>query len=215
MNEDGKAAARETDPVSGDAGERRTLWWALGINMSQIALAGGVGIVAHSAGLLGTALDSMSDAGVYAISLFAVGRSVAAKARAARLSGIALILLGLGLMVEVVRRYFTGSEPIGMAMIVVALVNTASNFVIMRLLGSRREEGVHLNASWIFTANDMIANAGIVLSGLAIMAFKSPLPDLVIGLVVAAIGIQGGREILEQAREAEREAAAPSEGAQR
>jgi Co/Zn/Cd efflux system component len=212
MNEDAERTGNESEPVSGDAGERRMLWWALGINMSQVALAGGVGVIAHSTGLLGTALDSMSDAGVYAISLFAVGRSVAAKARAARLSGIALILLGLGLMVEVVRRFFVGSEPIGMAMIAVAVVNTATNFVIMRLLGARREQGVHLNASWIFTANDMIANAGIVLSGLAIMAFKSPVPDLVIGLAVAAIGIQGGREILEQARDAEREAPVTTEG---
>lgn len=50
----------------------------------------------------------------------------------------------------------------------------------------------------------MLANLGIVLSGIAVMVFKSPFPDLLIGLVVVAFVIWGGREILEQAREARR-----------
>lgn len=214
MDEQAQEADQGSAVGAGEAAERRTLQWVLGINLSQVALAGVVGVLAHSAGLLGTALDSLSDGGVYAISLYAVGRSLVAKARVARLSGIFLIVLALGLMVEVARRYFVGSEPIGPAMIAVAIVNTATNFYCMKLLGKHRGQGVHLNASWIFTANDMIANAGIILSGLAIMIFDSPLPDLVIGLAVAAIGIQGGREILEQARDAEGEAAAPAEGGQ-
>ena len=40
-----------------------------------------------------------------------------------------------------------------------------------------------------------------------ILFFKSPLPDLLIGLVVAGIALKGGWEILEQARQARREGA--------
>jgi len=64
-------------------------------------------------------------------------------------------------------------------------------------------QGVHLKTSWIFTSNDMVANAGIVLSGVAIMIFASPLPDLIIGLLVVGIVLKGGWEILNEAREAE------------
>jgi Co/Zn/Cd efflux system component len=194
-------AERQLD--ANNAAERRTLLWVLAINFGQVLVAGAVGILADSTGLLGAALDNLGDAFIYAISIYAVGRSVVAKARVARLSGVLLIVLGLALLLEVLRRFFVGAEPIGIAMIVTALANAASNLVCLRLLRAHREEGVHLKASWIFTSNDMVANAGIVLSGVAIMIFASPLPDLIIGLLVVGIVLKGGWEILNEAREAE------------
>ncbi|MCB4823050.1 cation transporter [Roseicella aerolata] len=189
-----------------DAGERRTLAWVLCINLAQALGVGTVGLVASSTGLMGAALDNLADAGVYAVSLYAVGRTVTAKARVARLSGVLLIALGIGLLVEVIRRFSAGADPVGIAMIVTALVNAAVNVLCLRLLRPRREEGVHLKASWIFTTNDMLANAGIVLSGVAVMLTGSAVPDLLIGLVVVGIVLHGGWEILEQAREARRAA---------
>ena len=188
-----------------DAAERKTLLWVLGINFLQVIVAGVVGIIADSTGLLGAALDNLGDAGVYAVSIYAVGRTIVAKVRVARLSGVILIILGLALLVEVLRRFFVGAEPIGLAMIVTAIVNAATNMLCLRLLRSHRDQGVHLKASWIFTTNDMVANAGIVVSGAAVMLFGSPLPDLIIGLVVGGIVIKGGWDILEEAREAQRE----------
>ena len=196
----------------GNVAERRTLKWVLGINFTQVLVAGAVGILAQSTGLLGAALDNLGDAAVYAVSLYAVGRTVFAKSRAARLSGVLLIVLALALLVEVIRRFVAGSEPIGLAMIVTALANAATNVVNLRLLRSQRERGVHLKASWIFTTNDMIANLGIVVSGVAVMLFKSSLPDLVIGVLVAAIVLKGGRDILVEAREARRGSAGEGKG---
>lgn len=193
-----------------NAAERRTLRWVLAINFTQVVVAGTVGVLADSTGLLGAALDNLADAAVYVVSLYAVGRMVAAKARAARLSGVLLIVLALGLLAEVVRRFVTGSEPIGLAMIVTAVVNAATNLLCLRLLRSHRDAGVHLKASWIFTTNDMLANLGIVLSGVAVMVFKSQLPDLLIGLVVVGIVLKGGWDILGEAREASRGAEADS-----
>jgi Co/Zn/Cd efflux system component len=196
-----------------DAAERRTLKWVLGINFSQVVLAGAVGIAADSTGLLGAALDNLSDAAVYLVSLYAVGQAVAAKARAARLSGVLLILLALGLLGEVIRRFVGGSEPIGLAMIATAIVNAATNVLNLRLLRAHREHGVHLKASWIFTTNDMLANLGIVASGIAVMVLKSPLPDLLIGLVVVGTVLKGGWDILGEAREAGRAADSAPKGA--
>ena len=184
------------------AAERRTLKSVLWINVAQAFVVGVVGLMVDSAGLLGVALDNLADGGVYAVSLYAVGRSGVAKSRAARLSGAFLIVLGLALLAEVIRRFFVGAEPVGIAMMITASANAAMNLVCLRLLRSHRADGVHLKASWIFTSNDMLANAGIVVSGAAVMLFGSPLPDLVIGLVVVAIGVKGGFEILEHAQEA-------------
>ena len=185
-----------------DAAERKTLLWVLGINFLQVIVAGVVGVIADSTGLLGAALDNLGDAVVYAVSIYAVGRTIVAKARVARLSGVILIVLGLALLVEVLRRFFVGAEPIGLAMIVTAIANAATNMLCLRLLRSHRDQGVHLKASWIFTTNDMMANAGIVVSGAAVMFFRSPLPDLIIGLIVGGIVIKGGWDILQEAHEA-------------
>ncbi len=192
----------EIELDASNAAERRTLKWVLGINATQVVVAGGVGIAAQSTGLLGAALDNLGDAAVYVVSLYAVGRTVVAKSRAARLSGVLLIAMALMLLGEIIRRFVAGSEPIGIAMILTAIANAATNIVNLRLLRPHREQGVHLKASWIFTTNDMIANLGIVASGIAVMVLKSPLPDLLIGVVVVGIVIWGGWEILEQAREA-------------
>lgn len=188
----------QLDP--GNAAERRTLKWVLGINFTQVAVAGAVGVLAQSAGLLGAALDNLGDAAVYAVSLYAVGQTVLAKARAAQLSGVLLIVAALVLLFEVIRRFVGGTEPIGLAMIITALANAATNMVNLRLLRSHRDRGVHLKASWIFTTNDMWVNLGIAASGVAVMIFNSPLPDLLIGLVVVVIVINGAREILVEAR---------------
>lgn len=185
-----------------NAAERRTLKWVLGINFAQVAVAGAVGILAQSTGLLGAALDNLADAVVYLVSLYAVGRTVLAKSRAARLSGVLLMALGVGLLVEVVRRYFAGAEPIGLAMILTSLLNAAANVVNLRLLRSHRGGGVHLTASWIFTSNDMVVNLGIAASGAAVMMLKSPLPDLLIGVAIVAVVLRGGWDILREAREA-------------
>lgn len=198
------AEEAEVELDASNAAERRTLQWVLAINFAQFVLAGVVGIVADSTGLLGAALDNLGDAAVYVVSLYAVGRTVVAKSRAATLSGVLLIVLGFGLLAEVIRRFAAGSEPIGLAMIATAIANAATNLVNLRLLRSHRKHGVHLKASWIFTTNDMVANLGIVVSGVAVMIFKSPLPDLLIGVVVVAIVLKGGWDILVEARAARR-----------
>ena len=70
----------ELDPHA--TAERRTLKWVLGINFTQVIVAGVVGFIADSAGLLGAALDNLSDAAVYVVSLYAVGRAAAEIGRA-------------------------------------------------------------------------------------------------------------------------------------
>lgn len=200
MSEDNQPcgdACRATEAV-----DRRTLRTVLAINLAQSLGGGVVGVLASSAGLIGAAIDNLADAGVYGMSLFAVGRSARIKASAAKVSGVVLLILSALLAIEVLRRFFAGAEPVGPAMMIAAAINAALNLVCLRLLRKHRGQDVHFDASWIFTSNDTLVNLGIVVSGLLVMTFESPLPDLLIGLVTAAIAAKGGREILEMARDA-------------
>mgnify|MGYP005831473403 CR=1 FL=1 len=199
----------EEDEIQLDASnkaERKTLKQVLGINMFQVALAGIVGFIANSTGLLGAALDNLADSAVYIVSIYAVGKGVVAQSRAANLSGVLLIGLGLLLLGEVIRRFLTEAEPIGWAMIITAIINAASNLFALRLLKSQGERGVHMKASMVFTSNDMLVNLGIVLSGIGVMLLNSPLPDLIISLITVGIVLKGGYEILKEAKKARRQA---------
>ena len=182
--------------------DRRTLRTVLAINLAQSVGGGLVGVLASSTGLIGAAIDNLADAGVYGLSLYAVGRDAAHKARAAHVSGVILVALSVLLAAEVLRRFITGAEPIGPAMMVAAAINAALNLVCLRLLRKHRGQDVHFDASWIFTSNDTLINLGIVASGLLVMLLGSPVPDLLIGLVTAVVAARGGKEILEMAREA-------------
>jgi len=193
------------DLDAGLAADRRILWQVLLINLGQCAVGMGVGAWAASTAVLGAALDNLADASVYAVSLYAVGRAAAIKVRAARLSGWLLIGLAVLLFIEVLRRFFGGEEPLGAAMIATAALNAALNIVCLRLLRRHRGDDVNFKASAIFTSNDSLVNGAIVLAGVLVMSCGSNLPDLVLGIVVAIIAGNGGREILEEASKAARE----------
>ncbi len=193
------------NPASSNAQDRRLLWYVLLINLAQSARGMGVGVWVSSAALIGAALDNLADASVYAVGIYAVGRSVRAKVVAARLSGWLLIGLSILLVGEVIRRFMGSEAPIGPAMMAMAAVNAAINVFCLRLLKRHKGEDVNFKASAIFTSNDSIVNMAILVSGLLVFWLGSNVPDLVLGIVSALFAANGGREILEHARKASRE----------
>ena len=178
----------------------RVLKQLLLINAVMFVVEIALGIYAESTALIADSLDMLADAAVYSIGLYAVGRSVQAKNNAAKLSGIFQIVLGLIVVADVVRRYISGSEPDSFLMIVVGCVALVANTICLKLLSKHRDGEVHMRASWIFSKNDVIANIGIIMSGVIVYASGYSLPDLIIGLVIALIVIRGGVEILQDVK---------------
>ena len=189
MDDDDEFAAM--DLASSNAQDRRILLYVLLINLAQSALGMGVGVWASSAALIGAALDNLADASVYAVGIYAVGRSVRAKVVAARLSGWLLIGLSVLLVAEVIRRFMGSEAPIGPAMMVMAGVNAAINVYCLRLLKRHKGEDVNFKASAIFTSNDSIVNMAILVSGLLVLWLGSNVPDLVLGVVSALFAANG------------------------
>ncbi|UXI66115.1 cation diffusion facilitator family transporter [Tahibacter amnicola] len=193
------------------AAERRVLWIALALNAAMAVIGSLAGWWAQSTGLLADALDMLSDATAYAIGLAAIGRSARFKQRAAGVSGSLLLLLGIGVLVEVGRRAWFGSEPIGWPIVATALVSLAVNLTVLRLLRPFRTGEVHLRATWIFTRADVVANIGVVVSGVLILATGWRYPDLVVGALIGLYVCKEALEILSEARDAGRTHAVPEE----
>lgn len=185
------------------ADKRRTLWIVLALNVALAAGFGISGALADSSALIANGLDNASDALVYVISLLALTRSDAWKRAAARVSGVLLLLFAAGILLDTVRRYLTGSEPLGPTMIVMAVIGALVNGVCLWLLKRLEEPDVNLRAATTFSFNDFIANGGIVVAGAVVLWTGRNWPDLVVGAAVAAIAIKGGVDIL---RDAAREA---------
>ncbi len=187
------------DPEVTERLERRTLTILLSINLTMFVVEGAAGWVADSTGLIADSLDMLADASVYGIALIAVGRSNDAQRRAGAASGYLQILLGLGVLVDVARRFIFGSEPVSELMMIVGAIALAANVTCLLLLAKHREGGLHMRASWIFSTNDVIANLSVIVSGGLVAILSSRIPDLVIGLAISALVIRGGVRILKDA----------------
>lgn len=182
--------------VGAEAAERRALWGVLAINAFMFVVEFVVGLLAESTGLLADSLDMLADALVYLVALGAVGKAVGAQHRAARLAGALQLLLGLGVLEEVARRALVGSEPVSLAMMLTAAVALGANLLSVRLLLAHRESGAHMQASWIFTTTDALANLGVIAAGVLVGLLGSAIPDLVIGAAIAGIVLRSAWRIL-------------------
>ena len=183
--------------------ERRTLQIALAINAVMFVAELGGGYLAESTALIADSLDMFADAAVYGIALYGVSGGLAGQATAARASGWLQLALAIGAAFEVTRRALGGSEPEAAMMMAMAVVALLANAATMKLLAGHREAGAHMKASWIFTTNDVLANAGVILSGLLVRATEARWPDLVVGSIIAALVLRGALRILRVAASAQ------------
>lgn len=177
--------------------EASILKWLLAINGVMFFIEVIAGIIAQSAGLIADSLDMFADAAVYGLAIYAVGKSISMKLRAAHISGVLQVILALGALSEVVRRFVYGSEPISSLMMIFGGIALIANVACLFLIFGNKEDGAHMKASWIFSANDVIANVGVILAGLLVTATSSRYPDLVIGLIIALVVLNGARRILQ------------------
>lgn len=180
--------------------ERRTLWLVLVLNAGLAAAFLAAGAIADSSALLANGLDNLSDAAVYALSLVALSRGPRWKTRAASVSGIMLLVFAGGVLIDVGRRWFEGSEPIGVTMMAMAVVAAAVNWYCLRALQRLEAPDVNLRAATIFSFNDFIANGGVLIAGVLVLWLGVNWPDLAVGIATALIAIKGGIEILRDAR---------------
>ena len=104
--------ARDQSPHD-PRGERTRLSVAMAANVLMFV----VGLVgwrlARSTALLADAFDMLADATGYAVAFWAVGGQLARQRVAAGWSSVLLIALGIGVLAEVVHRWFVPEQPEG------------------------------------------------------------------------------------------------------
>ena len=176
--------------------QKNVLITLLAINGFMFLIEITLGWYAQSTGLIADSFDMLADAIVYAIGIYAIGRSLQSKAKAALLSGWFQFALALLIVFDVTRRVLLGSEPISAFMMIVGVIALIANIYCLVLIDKHKSGEVHMRASWIFSANDVIANLGVIIAGVLVMTLNQRWPDIVIGSIISALILRGAYRII-------------------
>ncbi len=179
--------------------ERRVVKVALALNALLFAVGLGAGLYAGSTGILADALDMLCDASGYALALLAIGRSAHFKRLSARWTGWTLALLGALIVAEAIRRWIMGSQPLGPVMAGYSVLSFCVNVYVMTRLAKVRGGGVHLNASYLCTRADVLANVALFVSGMLVWSTGLSVLDALVGMGIALLVFHEAREILADA----------------
>lgn len=188
-------------PVQDHSAERKLLWYVLFINFGLFAVEIVAGFIADSMGLVADSLDMLADSLVYGLSLYAVGKLATTKKRIAGISGYLQIFLAVFGLVETIRRFIGFEEvPEFQVMIIISLFALIGNWLSLYLLQRSKSDEAHMQASMIFTSNDILVNIGVIVAGVLVFFTNSKIPDLAVGAIVFLIVARGAFRILKLAK---------------
>ena len=166
------------------------------INAAMFFAEFGAGLVAGSAALMADATDMLADAFVFGLSLYAVARSDRWKAAVATFKGALILVLGLGILVNVAVKIQSGVPPSSSLMLIFGGVALVANLVSVILLWRFRAQDVNMASTYECSRNDVISNVGVLIAAGLVAATSSPWPDIIIGLVMAAIVLRSAVRVL-------------------
>lgn len=179
---------------------RRVLALVIGINAVAFVAVGGGALVQGSAALGANALDFLADSATYALSLWAIGRSVQVRSGAALLKGASLGLLALAILGFAVWRAVTGAPIEGTVITGLGLFGFAANVLAALLLVRFRNGDANVRSVWLCTRNDLVQSLAVAAAGGLVWITGSRWPDLVAGIILAGLFLQSAVSIVRQSR---------------
>ena len=179
---------------------RRALWIVVLLNVGYGVIEMGGGFLSGSQAVKADALDFLGDGFISFLGLLAIGWSLLWRARAALLQGIFLGALGLGVLATTVYRVVVRQQPEAELMGALGLVALVVNLAAAAVLIPHRTGDANVRAVWLFSRNDAIGNAAVVLAALLVAWTASPWPDLAVAVVIAGLFLHSAWAIVRDAR---------------
>ena len=162
--------------------QRGTLRIVLAINALMFFVIVAAAIHAGSSALLADSLDNLGDALTYGLSLYAVTRGAAFKARVALFKGVLILLAALTVALQIVYRLYVPSVPVFEVMGVFSIVALVANAICLFLLWRHRGEDVNMSSVWECSRNDIASNISVFVAAAAVWFTGSGWPDIVVAL---------------------------------
>jgi len=184
------SVGRSDDPLF-----RKVLWVALWVNFVMFLIEIIAGYLGDSISLQADALDFFADAANYAVSLFVLGMALYIRALAAFIKGIMMGLIGIWVLGNAFYRIYMVSQPEAMIMGSIAVLALLSNVSVAILLYRYREGDANMRSVWLCSRNDAIGNVAVLIAATGVAATSTHWPDLIVAMIVAALGLSAAYQI--------------------
>ncbi len=204
------ASTRPSAHVS--ASYARALWMVVLLNVGYGSMEMVGGFLADSQALKADALDFLGDGLITLLGVLALSWALMWRARAALLQGLFLGALGVGVIANTMYRVIVRQSPepelMGLFGLAALLVNVLAAYVLI----PHRAGDANVRAVWLFSRNDAIGNAAVVIAAGLVAWTKSPWPDLAVAIVIATLFLHSSSIIVRDASNDLREADMRSAG---
>ena len=180
--------------------QRKTLRIVLGINAVMFLVIAAAALYGRSTALLADSLDNLGDALTYGLSLYAVSRGAATKARVALFKGWLIFLAACAVAAQIVYRVFVPSMPVFEVMGAFSLLGLAANSLCLYLLWRHRHEDVNMSSVWECSRNDIMANLAVFVAAGAVWLTSSGWPDIVVALGLVWLLLRSANRVISSAR---------------
>jgi cation diffusion facilitator family transporter len=177
----------------------------LNVGYGLIEMVGG--FLSGSQALKADALDFLGDGLITVLGLLAIGWSLVWRARSALIQGLFLGALGLGVLVTTAYRVLVLNQPEAELMGLFGIVALGVNVAAAAVLIPHRTGDANVRAVWLFSRNDAIGNAAVVVAAGLVWWTATPWPDLAVAAVIAGLFLQSSWSIIRDARSDLRQAA--------
>jgi cation diffusion facilitator family transporter len=175
------------------------LWIVLIINAGMFLVEMIAGVKGQSVSLMADAVDFLSDAGNYVITLVVLGMSLRHRAIAALVKGVSMGAVGLWVLGSLAYYALQGTVPSVPIMSTVAFLALTANVISAFLLYRYREGDSNMRSVWICSRNDAISNIAVMLAAGAVYFVGHGWPDLLVALIMAAVSLYGAWQIINAA----------------
>lgn len=185
---------------TGSRAFRNAVWIVLGLNAGMFLLEVIQGQLAGSMALQADALDFAGDSATYGLSLFALGQSLAFRAKAALVKGLSLGLMGGYVLGASLWRTFVEGAPDAVTMGWVGALALAANVTAALLLLRFRDGDANVRSVWLCSRNDAIGNVAVLCAAGIVALTATRWADLGVAAIMACLFLSTAWQVVRQAR---------------
>ena len=179
--------------------QRGTLVNVLWINAVMFVAIAIAAFYGRSTALLSDSLDNLGDALTYGLSLFAVSRGPATKARVALFKGGLIFLAASVVVAQVIYRLINPVLPSYEIMSLFSIAGLAANGMCLFLLWRHRQDDINMSSVYECSRNDIAANLSVFIAALGVWVFSSGWPDVLVGALLAGLLLNSSARVIKGA----------------
>ena len=179
--------------------QRATLQLVLVINAIMFLVIVAAALYGKSTALLADSLDNLGDALTYGLSLYAVSRGAAVKARVALFKGGLIFLAALVVAGQVAWRLVVPGVPLFEIMGAFSVLGLAANSLCLYLLWRHRHEDVNMSSVWECSRNDIAANLAVFVAAGGVWLTGSGWPDILVALGLVVLLLRSAIRVISAA----------------